>query len=55
MTEYAAALMAELLDSSEDQTATLLHLADQLSTAEVRRLRAVLDGRQPPRRRATRS
>lgn len=53
--EYAATLMAEVLDSSDDQTATLLHFVEQLSTAEVRRLRAVLDRRQPPPRRGTHS
>jgi len=49
--EHAAALMAEVLDASEDQATTLLRFVEQLSPAEVRRLRAVLERRRPPSRR----
>jgi predicted transcriptional regulator len=41
--EHTAALMEEILHSSEDRGATLLHFVGQMSPDEVARLRAVLD------------
>lgn len=41
--EYAADLMREVLDASEDRSATLVHFIGSMSPREVRRLRAMLD------------
>lgn len=41
--EHTAALMEEILHSSEDRGTTLLHFVEQMSPEEVARLRAVLD------------
>lgn len=41
--EHTAALMEEILHSSEDRGTTLLHFVGQMSPEEVARLRAVLD------------
>lgn len=49
--EHAAALMTEVLDSSVDQTTTLLHFVEQMTPTEVRRLRAAMERRRPPSRR----
>jgi predicted transcriptional regulator len=41
--EHTAAVMEEILRSSEDRGTTLLHFVGQMSPDEVARLRAVLD------------
>jgi len=41
--EHTAALMEEILHSSEDRGTTLLHFVGQMAPEEVARLRAVLD------------
>lgn len=41
--EYTAELMREVLDSSTDRAATLVRFVESMSSAEAKRLRAVLD------------
>jgi predicted transcriptional regulator len=49
--EHTAAVMEEVLASSNDPTATLMHFVGQMSKQEVARLRKALDGQAPRSRR----
>lgn len=42
--EYTASMMEEVLASSADRSATLMHFVQHIDKAEVAALRAVLDG-----------
>ena len=42
--QYTAAMMEEVLDSSENRQATLLHFIEQIPPHEAAQLRAALDG-----------
>ena len=52
--EHTAALMGQVLAGSKDRTATLLHFVEQMSPAEVARLREALAQSTPPQQRSSR-
>jgi predicted transcriptional regulator len=51
--EHTAAVMEEVLATSSDPAATLMHFVGHLNRREVARLRKALDGKAPPRGKRT--